>query len=127
MGKLADGSHDSLTQQLRHARQHMVAAEERLAVLHQLCDAVLAVADALLQHRRDERRRLGDVELAAARQALLRQRADLVQEDLVALARQEMHGCGLRMMTMWEAEHGERAKGKSGAARAQPQCVGTAR
>jgi hypothetical protein len=55
----------------------MPAPEEGLAELHELGDRVVAVADVLLQLRRDEPRCLGDVELETPGEALLGERADL--------------------------------------------------
>ena len=60
-----------LMQQRWYARQDMPLPQQGLAVLHQLRHRVLAIADALLKLRRDERDRLRLIELQTARQALL--------------------------------------------------------
>jgi hypothetical protein len=55
----------------------MARAEEGLAELHELRDGVLAIANALLKHRRDERSRLSLVQLQSTREPLLREEACL--------------------------------------------------
>ena len=80
-----------LMQQRWHARQDMPLPQQGLAVLHQLRHRVLAIADALLKLRRDERDRLRLIELQAARQALLREGA-----RLSAMSEDESGGWGVR-------------------------------
>ena len=60
-----------LVQERRDARQDVPPAEHRLAVLHQVRDGVLAIADALLELRGNERDGLGLVRNSAENEALM--------------------------------------------------------
>ena len=60
-----------LMQEGGDAWKDMSPAQHLLAMLHELCDGVLAIPDALLELRRDESHRLGLIELEAAREALV--------------------------------------------------------
>jgi hypothetical protein len=66
-----------LVQKRAHAGQDLAAAEDLLAELHELGDGVAAIANALVQLGRDERSRLGLVELQAAREPFLGEEAGL--------------------------------------------------
>ena len=58
--------------------------------VHQLGDAV-AVANELEELRGDERHRLGVVQTETARESLLREDTGTVEDELVDLARREVH------------------------------------
>ena len=68
-----------LVDQLRHAGQHLVVAENRAAELHQLRHRMPAVANQLEDHAGDQRHRLRVVQAQAARQAPLGELADAGQ------------------------------------------------
>mmetsp|Transcript_16672 Transcript_16672/g.67230 ORF Transcript_16672/g.67230 Transcript_16672/m.67230 type:complete len:869 (-) Transcript_16672:47-2653(-) len=75
----------------RDARLDLADPEHLLARLHELGDR-LAVADEFEADRRDERDGFGFVEPQPAREALLRERTELVHHEVVHLARREPHG-----------------------------------
>jgi hypothetical protein len=61
-----------VVQEVRHRRLDVAAAEDLLAESHEIRHRVVAIADELLQGRRQERGGLAQVETAAAGEALLR-------------------------------------------------------
>ena len=81
-----------LMQEGGDAWKDMPPAQHLLAMLHELCDGVLAIPDALLKLRRDEGHRLGLIELEAAREALLGKGARLCAFPSVNLNRKQQGG-----------------------------------
>ena len=79
-----------LVDHLRHAVHHLRATEEATPDVHQIGDAP-PVANQLEELRRDERDRLGVRQAQAAREALLREEARAVEDELVDLAGCEVH------------------------------------
>ncbi|KAI3488240.1 hypothetical protein L1887_47779 [Cichorium endivia] len=91
-GSVEEGAfHHDLVQKLGDAGKHVAATKEGLAVLHEFGHRVFAVADALVEHGGDEGGGLGLVEPHAAGEAFLRQGARMVEQELIAFARQQMH------------------------------------
>ena len=66
-----------LMQEGGDAWKDMPPAQHLLAMLHELCDGVLAIPNALLQLGRDESNCFGMIQLHAPREALLREEARL--------------------------------------------------
>ena len=89
VGKRAFNLH--VINHLRHAGHDLVAAQQLAAEIHQLGNA-LAVADEFKEHGGDERHGFGMVQLHAAGQSLLRERARLMQREFVEFSWGEMHG-----------------------------------
>ena len=81
-----------LMQEGGDAWKDMPPAQHLLAMLHELCDGVLAIPDALLELRRDESHRLGLIELEAAREALLGKGARLCAFPSMSLNRKQQGG-----------------------------------
>ena len=69
--------HLNFVQPRRDPGQDVPPPQHRLPVLHELCDGVLAIPNALLQLGRDESNCLGVIQLHAPREAFLREEARL--------------------------------------------------
>jgi hypothetical protein len=91
LGAVREGAlHLHLGEELGHALHDLGAVEEAVAQVHQLGHAA-AVADELQELGGDERHGLRVVEPEASCEALLREEAGLVQEQLVDVVGGEVH------------------------------------
>src|SRR3954469_24657314 len=87
--------HLHLGDHFRDSFHHFGAAEDAAPQIHQFGNAA-SVADEFEKLRRQERHRLGKVQAQAASKPLLGEEARLVKEELVDLARGQVHGMPLR-------------------------------
>ena len=91
LGAIGEGAFDlHVGEHLGDALLHLGAAEQLAPDVHELGDGV-ARADELEDLRGDERDGLGIVKPQSACQALLRQKPRVVEEELVDVARGEVH------------------------------------
>ena len=82
----------------RDAGQDLVSSQQLASKIHQFGDAA-AIPDEFQEDGRDKSDGFGMVQAQAAREALLREAAGLVEREFVEFAGAEVHGVGQRVIS----------------------------